>query len=186
MAINVKPLGDRVLGSPRWDSSCGLFSVPARAICCAWRNIWHERRTAGLLSARKNDRANTGSAVTRPRRWPGLPEANEHLKGKKQMHNTRSAYVLSNLPSLSNKVRSSALFITGTTSSCFIAEDFLYMADAESFRPRFRESIDKAVREYVPRIRNRGWFLGFRSFGLQLHAPTGTRQRLNKYICPLV
>ena len=24
-----------------------------------------------------------------------------------------------------------------------------------------RESIDKAVREYVPRIRNRGWSLGF-------------------------
>src|SRR5262249_40374254 len=35
--------------SPRWDSCCGLFSVPARAICCAWRNIWHERRTAGSL-----------------------------------------------------------------------------------------------------------------------------------------
>src|ERR1700736_3407184 len=52
--------------SPRWDSCCGLFSVPARAICCAWRNIWHERRTAGSLSARKNDRANTRRAVTRP------------------------------------------------------------------------------------------------------------------------
>ena len=74
---------------------------------------------------------------------------------------------------LANKIRSSALFITGTTSCCFIAEDFLYMADAESFRPRWtdqihkeqmsklamtiwnemlvgiRESIDKAVREYV-------------------------------------
>jgi bacterioferritin (cytochrome b1) len=44
--------------SPRWDSCCGLFSVPARAICCAWRNIWHERRTAGSLYSRKNDRAN--------------------------------------------------------------------------------------------------------------------------------
>ena len=43
-----------------------------RAICCAWRNIWHERRTAGSLSARKNDRANTGRAVTRPRPWTGL------------------------------------------------------------------------------------------------------------------
>ena len=28
MAINVEPLGDRVLGSPRWDSCCGLLSVP--------------------------------------------------------------------------------------------------------------------------------------------------------------
>jgi bacterioferritin (cytochrome b1) len=41
--------------SPRWDSSCGWFSVPARAICFAWRNIWHETGTAGSLSARKSD-----------------------------------------------------------------------------------------------------------------------------------
>jgi hypothetical protein len=27
---------------------------------------------------------------------------------------------------------------------------------------------------------------GFWPFGLKPHAPTGTRQRLNKYICPLV
>src|SRR5580693_4777994 len=47
---------EQLEGSPRWDSCCGLFSVPARAICCAWRNIWHERRTAGSLSAKKNDR----------------------------------------------------------------------------------------------------------------------------------
>ena len=33
----------------------GLFSVLARAICCAWRNSWRERKTAGSLSARKND-----------------------------------------------------------------------------------------------------------------------------------
>src|SRR5580704_3500172 len=58
--------------SPRWDSCCGLFSVLARAICCVWRNIWHERRTAGSLSARKNDRANTGRAVTRPPRLEAL------------------------------------------------------------------------------------------------------------------
>jgi hypothetical protein len=59
------------------------------------------------------------------------------------MHNTRNAYALSNLPSLSNKVRSSALFITGITSCCFIAEDFLYMADAESFRPRWTDQLHK-------------------------------------------
>ena len=47
-------------------SCCALFSAPARPIGCAWKNIWHERRTAGSLSARKNDRANTGRAVTRP------------------------------------------------------------------------------------------------------------------------
>src|SRR6516165_11698943 len=88
--------------SPRWDSCCGLFSVPARAICCAWRNIWHERRTAGSLSARKNDRANTGRAVTRPRRWTGP------------------------------------------------------------------------------------WSLGFGRLARYRNAPGGTRQRLNKYICPLV
>jgi hypothetical protein len=34
--------------------------VPERAICCAWRNIWHERRRAGSLSARKNDRPKPG------------------------------------------------------------------------------------------------------------------------------
>jgi hypothetical protein len=101
MVIHVKPIGDRVRGSPRWDSCCGLFSVPARAICCAWRNIWHERRTAGSLSARKNDRANTGRAVTRPRRGTSLQKGSMEagvkgkratLKGKKQMHNTRNAY----------------------------------------------------------------------------------------------
>lgn len=59
------------------------------------------------------------------------------------MHNTRNVYALSNLPSLSNKVRSSALFITGTTSCCFIAEDFLYMADAERFRPRWIDQLHK-------------------------------------------
>jgi hypothetical protein len=52
-------------------------------------------------------------------------------------------YALSNLPSLSNKVRSSALFITGMTSCCFIAEDFLYMADAKSFRPRWTDQLHK-------------------------------------------
>src|SRR6516225_7794073 len=41
--------------SPRWDSCCALFSVLARAICCAWRNSWPERKTAGSLSVRKND-----------------------------------------------------------------------------------------------------------------------------------
>ena len=41
--------------SPRWDSCCGLFSVPARVICCAWRNFWRERKTAGSLPVRKND-----------------------------------------------------------------------------------------------------------------------------------
>jgi hypothetical protein len=50
---------------------------------------------------------------------------------------------LSNLPSLGNKVRSSALFITGTTSCCFIAEDFLYLADAERFRPRWIDQLHK-------------------------------------------
>src|SRR5260370_42022122 len=45
-------------------------------------------------------------------------------------------YALSNLQSLSNKVRSSA-------SCCFIAEDFLYMADAESFRPRWTDQLHK-------------------------------------------
>jgi len=45
-------------------------------------------------------------------------------------------YALSNLQSLSNKVRSSA-------SCCFIAKDFLYMADAESFRPRWTDQIHK-------------------------------------------
>jgi hypothetical protein len=59
--------------------------VPARAICCAWRNIWHERRTAGSLSARKNDRANTGRAVTRRRRWTGLQKGSMEavVKGKR-------------------------------------------------------------------------------------------------------
>ena len=52
-------------------------------------------------------------------------------------------YALSNLPSLSNKVRSSALFITGTTSCCFIAENILYMADAERFRPRWIDQLHK-------------------------------------------
>jgi hypothetical protein len=82
MVIHVKPIGDRVRGSPRRDSCCGLFSVPARAICCAWRNIWHERRTAGSLSARKygtrclwdpgidrQSRAGVRSARIRKRRW---------------------------------------------------------------------------------------------------------------------
>jgi hypothetical protein len=66
---------------------------------------------------------------------------------------------LPNLPSLSNKVRSSALFITGTTSSFFIAEDFLKMSKLEMDQADYMErdacgiraSIDKAVREYVPR-----------------------------------
>jgi hypothetical protein len=33
----------------------GLFSVLARAICCAWRNSWRERKKTGSLSVRKND-----------------------------------------------------------------------------------------------------------------------------------
>ena len=37
--------------SLRWDSCCGLSSVPARAICCAWRNIWHERKTCLLYTS---------------------------------------------------------------------------------------------------------------------------------------
>ena len=59
------------------------------------------------------------------------------------MHNTRNAYALPIFYRLANKIRSSALFITGTTSCCFIAEDFLYMADAESFRPRWTDQIHK-------------------------------------------
>jgi bacterioferritin (cytochrome b1) len=58
--------------SPRWDSCCGLFSVPARAICCAWRNIWHERGTAGALSARKNDRFDKGGSVATLQEWSDL------------------------------------------------------------------------------------------------------------------
>ena len=42
-------------------------------------------KTAGSLSARKNDRANTGRAVTRRRRWTGLQKGSMEavVKGKR-------------------------------------------------------------------------------------------------------
>jgi hypothetical protein len=94
---------------------------------------------------------------------------------------------LPNLPSLSNKVRSSALFITGATSSCFIAEDFLKMSKLEMDQADYMErdacgdpGIDRQSRAGVrsARIRNRGLFLGFRPFGLQPHAPNGNPTKI--------
>jgi len=101
MAINVEPLGDRVLGSPRWDSCCGLFSVPASAIWCAWRNVWHEKKDSGVALSEEEWSGEYGACcdATPSLDWPAerldgsrSERQTSTLKGKKQMHNTRNAY----------------------------------------------------------------------------------------------